>query len=338
MSNVKNLKERFISTMNRVAKKLNKDVDNLRRDEYVRTSVDNDIKGRLNKEELNVLGGFKVAKTMYFTEGNHADKDNPKVLIYDIETAPIRAFVWSLWNNNVGLSMVESDWYILSWSAKWLGSSEDEVMYMDQRNAQDIEDDSTILKEIWKLLDEADIVITQNGKKFDQKKLNARFILNGMQPPSSYRHIDTRQIAKRVFGFTSNKLEYMTDKLCTKYKKLKHAKFSGFSLWKECLDGNIDAWNEMEEYNRYDVLSLEELYLIFASWDNSINFSCYTEKEENVCKCGSTSFRKSGFHYSNAGKYQKHKCLECGHETRDTENLLAKKKRKNMRRDISPSH
>ena len=49
-------------------------------------------------------------------------------------------------------------------------------------------------------------------------------------------------IAKECFGFTSNKLEYMTDKLCKKYKKLKHGKYAGFELWKECLHGNMDAW------------------------------------------------------------------------------------------------
>lgn len=96
------------------------------------------------------------------------------------------------------------------------------------------------------MLDEADIVITQNGRKFDQKKLNARFILNGFKPPSSYKHIDTLVIARKHFGFTSNKLKYMTDKLCTKYKKLDHSKFPGMELWRECLKGNSEAWTEME--------------------------------------------------------------------------------------------
>ena len=323
--------------MNSVADYLDKEASDIKRDEYVRATVDNDVQGRLNKEELNILGGYRVAKTMYFDEGDHGHTQ-PKVLIYDIETAPILGHVWGLWDNNLGLSQIENDWYILSWSAKWLGSPEDEVMYMDQSKAKNIEDDSTLLDGIWELLNEADIVITQNGKKFDQKKLNARFIINDMLPPSSYRHIDTLRIAKRVFGFTSNKLAYMTDKLCTKYKKLKHAKFAGFDLWKECLAGNPEAWKEMELYNKYDVLSLEELYLIFAAWDNSINFNVYHDKEETICKCGSTDFKKSGFHYSNAGKYQKHKCKACGHETRDTENLLDNVKRKKMRRDLTPSH
>lgn len=132
--------------------------------------------------------------------------NRPKVLIFDIETAPLMSYVWQLYDQNIGLSQVQSDWHVLAWSAKWLDDPTCKIMYMDQRYAPNIEDDSGILKEIWKMLDEADIVITQNGRKFDQKKLNARFILNGFKPPSSYKHIDTLVIARKHFGFTSNKL------------------------------------------------------------------------------------------------------------------------------------
>lgn len=255
----------------------------------------------------------------------------PKVLVYDIETAPILGNVWRLWDQNVSLNMIEADWYVLSWSAKWLNSPKSQVMYMDQRDAKDIEDDRELLEVIWQLLDDADVVITQNGKSFDQKKLNARFIIHGMQPPSSYKHLDTKIIAKKHFGFTSNKLEYMTDKLCTKYKKLKHGKFPGFELWKQCLAGNIKAWKEMEKYNRYDVLSLEELFNIMIPWDNSFNFNVYHDEDSQVCKCGSTSFARNGFYYTNASKFQRYKCKKCGSETRGKTNLFSKEKRKNLR-------
>ena len=258
-------------------------------------------------------------------------KDQPKVLIFDIETSPILAHVWGLWDQRVGLNMIESDWHVLSWAAKWLGESENSVKYEDQRTAKNLEDDSKILGSIWKLLDEADIVITQNGKRFDQKKLNARFIMNDMKPPSTYRHIDTLSIAKSVFAFTSNKLENMTDKLCTKYKKLKHAKFSGFELWKQCMKGNKEAWKEMEEYNRYDVLSLEELYTKLIPWDNSINFNVYHDDDVHLCKCGSDQFTKAGFHHTNTGKFQKHRCKDCGTIHRDKENLLSKSKKKSLK-------
>jgi hypothetical protein len=259
------------------------------------------------------------------------NKTGPKILIFDIETAPILGYVWGLWDNNLALNQVYQDWSILSWSAKWLDDKPENVMYQDQRNARVIENDKKLLKDIWRLLDEADIVITQNGKKFDVKKLNARFIMNEMQPPSSFRHIDTIQIARKHFAFTSNKLEYMTDKLCTKYKKQKHNKFSGFELWIQCLKGNKEAWQEMEIYNKYDVLSLEELYKKLQVWDHSINFDVYNNNEFPSCKCGSDSFRKRGFFYTNLGKYQRFKCKKCGTETRSRKNLLSKDKRESLR-------
>lgn len=255
----------------------------------------------------------------------------PKILLFDIETAPILAHVWGLFDQNVGLNMIDSDWHLLSWAAKWLDDPPSKIMYMDQRKAKNIQDDKEILKGIWKLLDEADIVITQNGISFDEKKLNARFILNGMKPPSSFKHVDTRRIAKKKFAFTSTKLEYMTDKLCTKYKKLKHKQFQGFEMWSECLKGNLKAWKAMEKYNKYDVLSLEELYLKLQPWDNSINYNLYTDDVTQVCSCGSTEFVRNGFKFTSTGKYQRYLCTKCGSESKDRKNLFSKQKKASLR-------
>ncbi len=259
--------------------------------------------------------------------------NKPKVLLVDIETAPLISYTWGMWQQNIALNQIKSDWHLLSWSAKWLGDSPNKIMYMDQRNAKNVEDDKEILKGIWKLLDECDIVISQNGISFDIKKLNARFILNGFSPPSSFKHIDTLRIARKKFAFTSNKLEYMSTKLCKKFKKLKTKKFVGFELWKQCLIGNLAAWKEMELYNKFDVLSLEELYNKLIPWDNkAVDFNLYTEGNNNTCKCGGTKFQKYGFHYTTAGKYQRFKCSKCGSEIRSSKNLFSKDKKNSLRR------
>lgn len=260
--------------------------------------------------------------------------NKPKILILDIETAPILASVWGIWEQNVSLNMIKSDWHVLSWAAKWHGEAATKTMYMDQRSAKNIQDDKNILKGIWKLLDECDILITQNGISFDIKKLNARFVLNGMPPPSSFKHVDTKRIASKKFAFTSNKLEYMTGKLCTKYKKLKHNKYPGFELWSECLKGNIDAWKEMEKYNKYDILSLEELYNKLQPWDNSINYNLFTANETSICSCGSSSHKKNGYAYTSTGKFQRYVCNSCGTETRSKVNLFSKEKRDSLRPKI----
>lgn len=255
----------------------------------------------------------------------------PRVLLVDVETAPILGHVWSLWEQNVALNQIEKDWHLLSWSAKWLGDPASKIMYQDQRKAKNIENDKPLLQDIWKLLDEADVIITQNGKKFDEKKLNARFILSGMAPPSPFKHIDTLEIAKKKFGFTSNKLEYMSGALCPKQKKLAHKAFPGHELWKECLAGNLAAWKEMEAYNKQDVIALEAVYNKFLPWHQPVNLNLYTDAETSACNCGSTESKRRGFSYTTGGKYQRYQCLGCGAWSRGKENLFSKDKRKSLR-------
>jgi hypothetical protein len=232
-----------------------------------------------------------------------------KVLIIDIETAPILASVWKLWDNNVGLNMIKEDWYIMSFASKWMGS--DAVLYEDCR--ENIEDDKLLLTKLHMLLSEADFVVAHNGDKFDIKKINARLILNGFPPPSPYKTIDTLKIAKKHFAFTSNKLEYLTGKLC-KDKKLSHGKFPGFDLWSECLKGNIEAWDEMKKYNIMDVVSLEELYIKLRGWHSGHPLVFTPEEpDSHICpKCGGNRVHKRGNYVSKAGiKYQRYQCQSC---------------------------
>lgn len=255
-------------------------------------------------------------------------QSTPKILLFDIETAPILAYVWGLWENNVSLNQIHKDWHVLSWSAKWLDSAE--VLYMDQRKAANVEDDKHILKAIWKLLDEADIVVTQNGNSFDIKKLNERFIYHGFKPPSGYKKIDTRLLVKKHFGFVSTKLEYVANRLRLKNRKSRHSKFSGFDLWKACLAGNREAWNEMRDYNIQDVLVLEELFWKLQPWGLGINLNLYTDDTANICACGCTKLMKRGFAYTNVGKYQRYQCTQCGAWSRGRVNLFSPEKQDSL--------
>jgi DNA polymerase elongation subunit (family B) len=185
------------------------------------------------------------------------------VLILDIETSPLLVYIWELKDQYVGLNQMIQDWHIMAWSAKWLNDPAKDIIYYDKRHDKN---DKRILEKLWVLLNMADVVITQNGKAFDAKKINARFMLHGMQPPKPYKHLDTYLIAKNAAAFTSHSLEYLTERFCTKYKKLSHPKFPGLSLWKECLKGNMKAWDEMKIYNIHDVLSTEEFYNKIKAW------------------------------------------------------------------------
>jgi hypothetical protein len=262
-----------------------------------------------------------------------------KILLLDVETAPLLSYTWDIWDQNIALNQIYSDWHLLSWSAKWYTNQSghtfgphSDIMYQDQRNVKNIEDDKKLLKDIWNLLNEADVIVTQNGKKFDSKKLNARFILNGYGPPSPYRHIDTLVISKKHFAFTSHKLEYMTKNLCEENVKSGHKKFPGFELWKACLENNIEAWKEMQHYNEMDVLSLEELYHVLAPWDSTINFNVGNGELVNKCNCGSTKLHKRGYNITNVGHFQRYQCRSCGKWTQSKINLLSKEKKEALRK------
>jgi DNA polymerase elongation subunit (family B) len=244
---------------------------------------------------------------------------SPKILIFDIETAPNLADVWGLWNNNVGLNQLRQSGHVMSFVAKWLG--EDDIFYAESRT----KNDKKLIKQLHKFIDEADIVIAHNGKKFDMGWFRARAAVHGLAPPSPVRVIDTLLVSRQQFYFPSNKLEYLLKVFkCT--NKLAHKKYPGHTLWTECLKGNDDAWEEMREYNIIDVTALEELYIKMRPWiTNHPNMGVYTEGNEHSCsKCGSTKMRKDGFYYTNAGKYQQYQCSEkgCGGWAKGRTNLF----------------
>jgi hypothetical protein len=244
----------------------------------------------------------------------------PRILVLDIETAPLLANVWALWKQNVGLNQIVNDGYIMSFAAKWLGDPPDKIIYMDLRNAKDKENDKALVEKLKSLLEDADMTLTHNGIDFDHPWINARIAMHGMKKPSSFRMIDTCRIARKRFRLPSYKLEYLTDKFNKKFKKLKHEKFPGFDLWKECQFGNREAWAEMEKYNKHDVLSLEELYVgTLRPWDEETNYFVY--QDDIRCRCGSEEWKKNGIHFNQTRRYQRYKCLECGYEWRDVRAL-----------------
>ncbi len=294
--------------------------------ELGRVPMISDFKKRFPRVNINLLFGsydnlLKASGLLMNIEEPKFTFREPKILVLDIETKPLKAYCWGLFDQNISLDMIIEDWSVLAWAAKWIG--DDKVFYQDLSENTDYTKDELIIRGIWELLNECDAVLTQNGKKFDIPKLNAKFIEYGLDMPSPYRHIDTYTI-KRKLGLTSKKLAYSTSKFNEKYKKLDHGKFPGMSLWLECLKGNKEAWAEMKEYNIHDVLALEELYTTkLRKLDNTINFGVFTG-EGGCPNCGSLELTDKGYSYTKTGAFQTFKCRRCGSYAQSKENELRK--------------
>lgn len=238
---------------------------------------------------------------------------SPRVLFLDIETAPLLGYTWR--NYDTSVLDVQRDWHILSFAAKW--ANKREVVQEDVRKSP--LNDIDLMDCLWELLHSADIVVAHNGAEFDLKKINARFAAYDIPPPSSYRVIDTLKLAKKKFAFTSNSLDFLAKTLRTRKRKLKHGRYPGFELWKQCLDGNISAFDELARYNKQDVLVLEEVYRKLRAWDTSTNL--YIMRECALCSCGGR-YWANGWRYTNAAKYRRYRCTRCGHEMRGKSNEL----------------
>lgn len=254
--------------------------------------------------------------------------NRPKIFVFDIETAPLTVYAWGLRDQNISLGQVKTDWHMLAWAGKWYGKPE--MTYMDNSKRKDVTNDKALIKGLWKKLNEADVVITQNGDKFDIKKFNARAAIHGLPPVTPFKSTDTLKESRKVFSFTSHSLDYMSSVLNTKYKKLKHEKYPGFSLWTAVLKGDKKAWKEMKIYCTHDVLATEELFEKIQGWIKTHNMAVYFDDGAMRCVCGSKRLVKDGPVYIKSGKYQGYKCNDCKKRPHGRVNLLSEEKKKNL--------
>lgn len=297
----------------------------------------------LNKKWMIDMGSGKLAR-IYGTDRDlikearrearviskaEKSKHLPKILIFDIETAPLEAYVYQkeVWKAAVADDKIISQWFMLSWSAKWLFDRKVMSDALTSKEAVD-EDDNRIVGSLWNLFDDADIIIAHNGGAFDIPNMNTRFVVNGYPPPSAYQMIDTLKVARREFGFTHNSLNALA-KVFDVDEKIE----TNFDLWKRCKRGDEKALKEMEKYNRKDVTILEEIYLRIRPWIKSHpNVGLFVHTDDPVCPyCGSEDVAPDGGHYyTMVSKYETYTCKKCGGVSRGRTSIVEKSKRKNL--------
>ena len=114
-----------------------------------------------NKQKSDTVR--KIYKRKVASKFIKPNRNTPKVLVFDIETAPLKAYTFRIWKENINPhnGQLRSEWFMLTWSAKWLF---DNNIMSDKLTSKEAlaEDDRRIVKTMWKLLDEADVVIGHN--------------------------------------------------------------------------------------------------------------------------------------------------------------------------------
>lgn len=223
-----------------------------------------------------------------------------KILIWDIESYPLVVTTWQLFEPRLDYGNIVEDWGLICGAWKWVGEKEVHAVAVNPRKPKD---DKNVIHELHKVLSEADVIVAHYGDKFDLPKFNARAIFHGLPPIPPIQTIDTKKVAKKYFGFSSNRLDYLGQYLGLG-KKLP----TGYGLWLSVLAGNEKALAKMVRYNKQDVKLLEKVYLKLRPFmRNHPNENLHGPM--SCCPtCGSKQFQKRGLKYFKTTARQQYQC------------------------------
>lgn len=226
-----------------------------------------------------------------------------KTLYIDIESSPNVAHVWGLFRQNVSLAQVMESQRMICFAAKW--ADERKVQFLSEHH----DGREAMVLAAHRLLSEADVVVTYNGKGYDIPHLNREFLLAGMTAPSPFHHNDLLRTVRSQFRFTSNKLAYVTKALGLQTK----ASTGGHELWVKCMAGDPVAWAKMRRYNMRDVIILQKLDERLGSWRKGTPNARLFDEADVCPDCGAEgTLVKEGFALTINGKYQRYHCSACG--------------------------
>ena len=200
-----------------------------------------------------------------------------KIVTFDIENFANLLWSWQVYGGQRGWNAIEVlvPWRVICFGAKWLHKKAEVFSVTDYQEYEPFVthnrdgsillnpiDDHDLMVEMRNILDEADIVVGWNSKRFDVKKVQSRMIALGIAPPSPFKQVDVMQEKKKVAASNSNKLDDTGEEWGTG-RKLTH---QGWKLWRDCMEGDEKAWKKMLRYCAQDVNLTERNYLHLRPW------------------------------------------------------------------------
>ena len=243
----------------------------------------------------------------------------PKIILFDLETLPNlkeALKVWPQLSNYPSLTLRATVSTVICAGYKVLGEKKTHCInawdFPNWKN--DVNDDSLLISKIYKVLKEADAVVTHNGKRFDWKFLQTRLLFHKMPPLQKTHHIDTKELAKRNMFSFNNKLGYLGEWLVND-KKLENG---GWQLWIDVYNNKRKAKKLMTEYCIKDVMLLEKVFNKLKPFAKNIpNYNLWLNNSkpgspERICpNCGSKRLRSRGWTTTKTRAYRRLRCLDC---------------------------
>lgn len=247
----------------------------------------------------------KLAPTVRGVLQDDAGLNAVKILTVDIETIPAMGWFYDLKTSWIPHSHVTEPGDMLCWAAKWYHQP-NESIFAGRNKGYD-----EMLVKLWTLLDEADYAVGWNSDKFDLQRIRGYFARNGLPPFAPPKSIDLMRTAK-TFAYESASLDYTARQFGVTRKVAN----GGAGNWIGCMAGDPVAWALMEEYNRGDVQTTEELFDAMRPW---IKGHPNIHPEPGFCpRCASADLTYVGEFQPEAYKYALYRCDNCQGLSRET--------------------
>lgn len=235
----------------------------------------------------------------------------PKILYFDIETAPLQAWIWQPGKQYVGHKQLIEGYdepRIICLAYCW---GDGPVKSLDWGYEE--QDSRQLVQEFDEIVRQADHIIGKNSDRFDVKMVNAVRMLNGLPglPEWMKKTDDLEKQMRKYFRLPSQSLDYIS----------KHLGFGGkdkmeMQDWIDISVKNKDGKDKLRKMIKYckkDVSDTRELwYRLSEHFDPKFNMSTHTGNK--VCKwadCGSENIYISSTPVYKSSKYNVYRCNEC---------------------------
>lgn len=253
-----------------------------------------------------------------------------RIVTLDIERIPGRASVkhrgltiegdfWDLggWKHTIGRRIHADD--VIEWPrticAAWKFYDEDEVHFAAEWEVGGYDG---FMRRVWDAVDQSDALVGHNARSFDGPILSFGWAEMGLPAPSPYKVIDTLVIARRSLKAESNTLDSLAKRLGVDAKTDKYSA----TVAKAAVAGDVDAQQQIEAYNRGDIIASEALFDRLRPYATGLPHMGMWVDDELACpSCGGTMQETGKLVHANVQAYKGLTCPACGAHGRRTEKL-----------------
>ena len=230
----------------------------------------------------------------------------PRVLFYDLETTPLRAWLWRLGDQAVRYHQLDKDYNsygIICIAYKWNDNKPTKVIHWGY-NEQNTE---KLVEQFDKIAETEDIVIGKNSDRFDVKHLNTQRMIAGLSGMPTWLNStdDLEKQFRKNFALPSYSLDYLSKSILKNTGKDKME----FDDWINIVEKkNRTSYNKMLKYCKKDVDDTAKLWE-FAKAHFKPRFNMATYYNEARCRmCGSDKLKKNGTRIRGKTTYQMFFC------------------------------